>query len=127
VPLLVPAMQTHLLESRSCDQLSRSMGLHKLELCMMVIREVESIYPAAKLIRGIFLEAVERLNATQKSSPTSIDTRNADEIALELASQDDGKFSSLSDTSLEDTWMNEATFLDPWNSAAGMPQMTDAQ
>lgn len=102
------------------------MGLHKLELCMMVIREVESIYPAAKLIREIFLEAVERLNTIQKSSPSSMNTQNADEVAMDLANQGDGKFSSLADTTLEDSWMNEATFLDPWNSAAGMP-LTDAQ
>src|SRR6266536_4678469 len=98
-------MQTHLLESRSQNQLSRDMGLHKLELCMMILREVESSYPSAKFIRWIFLEAVDRLNAIQNEKETSPDSLHPDKAFPEHEEPLNPSYSSLSDIPLDDLWL----------------------
>jgi hypothetical protein len=127
VPLIVPAMQTHLLESRSSDQLMRGMGLHKLEFCMMILREVESTYPAATLIRGVFLEAVDRLKAIEDSKLKQEETRSSQLAIPNTTGGSNGRLSSLSDVSLEDSWLNDAIFLDAWGFAGTAPQMGDEQ
>lgn len=113
-PMLVPAMQAHLLESRSGDHLSRSVGLHKLELCLMVLREVEETYPAATMIRNLFVEAVSRLESAKKPIPEFAQsdrpmtaTPNTEANHLPPLMYEDG---------FDASWLNEAAYMDPWGS-----------
>ncbi|KAI0513087.1 fungal-specific transcription factor domain-containing protein [Xylaria bambusicola] len=63
VPLLVPAMNSHLLESKSSDPLIRQSSLNKLDLFMIVLRKIQDVYSSATFIRGLFLQAIEKLNS----------------------------------------------------------------
>ncbi|KAI1167622.1 fungal-specific transcription factor domain-containing protein [Nemania serpens] len=63
VPVLVPAMHSHLLESKSTDPLIRQSSLNKLDLFMIVLRKIQDVYSSATFIRGLFLQAIEKLNS----------------------------------------------------------------
>ncbi|PLB52883.1 hypothetical protein P170DRAFT_434605 [Aspergillus steynii IBT 23096] len=60
-PLLVPAMQTHLLFCRSADSLSRRLRLNKIEMLMLILEELQKTYTVASLYRGIFLKAIQQI------------------------------------------------------------------
>ncbi|KAJ5120553.1 Transcription factor [Penicillium bovifimosum] len=60
-PLLVPAMHVHLLNCKSTDPLSRHLGLIKLELCMIVLEQMQHTHPSSSVFRGIFLEAMRHI------------------------------------------------------------------
>ncbi|KAI1820375.1 hypothetical protein F4861DRAFT_545743 [Xylaria intraflava] len=62
VPVLVPAMNSHLLESKSPDPLIRQSSLNKLDLFMIVLRKIQNVYPSATFVHGLFLQAIEKLN-----------------------------------------------------------------
>ncbi|KAL4765938.1 Zn(II)2Cys6 transcription factor [Aspergillus foveolatus] len=58
-PLLIPAMQMHLLNCRSGTSLSRRLRLNKLNACMMVMEEFQQVYTVASIYRGIFAKAIQ--------------------------------------------------------------------
>ncbi|KAL4910973.1 hypothetical protein BDW74DRAFT_172427 [Aspergillus multicolor] len=58
-PLLIPAMQMHLLNCRSGTSLSRRLRLNKLNACMMVMEEFQKVYTVASIYRGIFAKAIQ--------------------------------------------------------------------
>ncbi|KAL4774361.1 fungal-specific transcription factor domain-containing protein [Aspergillus nidulans var. acristatus] len=58
-PLLIPAMQMHLLNCRSGTSLSRRLRLNKLNACMMVLEEFQQVYTVASIYRGIFAKAIQ--------------------------------------------------------------------
>ncbi|UKZ45915.1 hypothetical protein TrVGV298_000109 [Trichoderma virens] len=66
--LLVSAMHVHLLNCKSTDALSRRLSLNKLELCMMVMEELEEVYTSASVYRGVFLEAIRQLYPNYSAS-----------------------------------------------------------
>lgn len=57
IALVVPAMHSHLLESKSTKPLTKHLGLHKIDLCLKFLSEVEENYPAAAIIRRLFAAA----------------------------------------------------------------------
>ena len=63
-------MHTHLLNYKSTDPLSRRLGLNKLEVCMMVMRELEETYTSASIFCGVFLEAMRQLYPEYSASTT---------------------------------------------------------
>ncbi|KAL5044010.1 hypothetical protein BDW71DRAFT_209616 [Aspergillus fruticulosus] len=58
-PLLIPAMQMHLLSCRSGTPLSRRLRLNKLNACMMVMEALQQVYTVASIYRGIFAKAIQ--------------------------------------------------------------------
>lgn len=56
-------MHSHLLESKSTDPLIRQSSLNKLDLFMIVLRKIQDVYSSATFIRGLFLQAIEKLNS----------------------------------------------------------------
>ncbi|KAL4786961.1 fungal-specific transcription factor domain-containing protein [Aspergillus varians] len=60
-PLLIPAMQIHLLNCRSGNPLSRRLRLNKLNTCMMVMEEFQKVYTVASIYRGIFAKAIQQI------------------------------------------------------------------
>ncbi|KAK6076369.1 cutinase transcription factor 1 beta [Seiridium cupressi] len=79
VPLLVPAMNSHLLESKSSDPLIRQSSLNKLELFMMVLRKIQDVYSSATFIHGLFLQAIEKLTSphyTGENTPQHFSPRH---------------------------------------------------
>ncbi|KAH8160564.1 hypothetical protein CIB48_g7671 [Xylaria polymorpha] len=63
VPVLVPVMNSHLLESKSSDPLIRQSSLNKLDLFMIVLRKIQNVYSSATFVHGLFLQAIEKLNS----------------------------------------------------------------
>ncbi|CEL10459.1 hypothetical protein ASPCAL13578 [Aspergillus calidoustus] len=58
-PLLIPAMQVHLLRCRSGNALSKHLRLNKLNACMMVMEEFQKVYIVASIYRAIFAKAIQ--------------------------------------------------------------------
>ncbi|KAH6985272.1 C6 transcription factor [Ilyonectria destructans] len=68
IPMLVPAMNSHLLESKSSDPLIRKSSLNKLNLFMMVLEKIGDVYSSAIFIHGLFLQAIEKLTSSHYTS-----------------------------------------------------------
>jgi hypothetical protein len=107
-------MQTHLLESMSSDPLIKKVGLNKLDLCMMIMSQLEETYPAATLIRGLFLEAIDKVHSQNHQSmklsqndtfmlatPNTSDTASSD---METMFAVDNNNALLANTALFDFW-----------------------
>lgn len=54
-------MQMHLLLCRSADLLSRNLRLHKIDMLMLIMEELQKTYTVASLYRGIFVKAIQQL------------------------------------------------------------------
>ncbi|KNG81942.1 C6 transcription factor [Aspergillus nomiae NRRL 13137] len=71
--LLVPVMQTHLLNCKYGNPLSRRFSFNKLDMCMGVLEELQKTYTVASLFRGIFTKALQQIFPTYAaSSPLSL-------------------------------------------------------
>ncbi|TGJ82414.1 hypothetical protein E0Z10_g6353 [Xylaria hypoxylon] len=77
VPILVPAMNSHLFESKSSDPLIRQSSLNKLDLFMIVLRKIQDVYSSATFIRGLFLQAIEKLNSPRHTPQHFFMQRNS--------------------------------------------------
>lgn len=73
-------MQTHLLQCKSGEALSKRIRLNKLEMCMLVMEELQKTYTVASLYRGIFVKAIEQIFPGY-SAPTTNPKPTADDIA----------------------------------------------
>jgi hypothetical protein len=60
ISLFVPAMITHLTAVKSKVALTSQLGAHKLELCLMFLKTLENNYPAAGIIRRLFMAVNEK-------------------------------------------------------------------
>ncbi|KAJ5706572.1 hypothetical protein N7488_006373 [Penicillium malachiteum] len=60
-PLVVPAMEIHLLNYRAGSSLSRRLALNKLQACMMVLEDFQIMYTVASIYRGIFAQAIHHV------------------------------------------------------------------
>ncbi|KAJ5241152.1 C6 transcription factor [Penicillium citrinum] len=58
-PLLVPAMQVHLFHCKVGDSLSKRVRLNKLEMCMLVMEELQKTYTVASIYRAVFTKALQ--------------------------------------------------------------------
>jgi hypothetical protein len=54
-------MQTHLLQCKSCDPLTKRIRLNKLEMYMLVMEELQKTYTVASIYRGIFTMAIQQI------------------------------------------------------------------
>ncbi|KAF2801411.1 uncharacterized protein BDZ99DRAFT_220393 [Mytilinidion resinicola] len=70
IPLIVPAMHTHLLDLRSPENLVRQIASNKLAFCMTVMDELKVLYPTANFIHDIFARA--KLKIESQQSPSEI-------------------------------------------------------
>lgn len=68
IPLIVPAMYTHLMAARSKVVLTSQLGKHKLDFCLMFLKTFEENYPAAGIVRRLFLAAVALNGRKEKGS-----------------------------------------------------------
>ncbi|EED13377.1 C6 transcription factor, putative [Talaromyces stipitatus ATCC 10500] len=60
-PLLVPAMQMHLLRCKNAGPLPRRLRLNKLYTCMIVLGELQRTYTVASIYRAIFAKAIHQI------------------------------------------------------------------
>ncbi|KAJ5538479.1 fungal-specific transcription factor domain-containing protein [Penicillium frequentans] len=59
--LLIPAMQTHLQQCKFGNDLSKRVGLNKLEVCMLVMEELQEVYAVASMYRRLFTKAIDQI------------------------------------------------------------------
>lgn len=88
-PLLVPAMQAHLVQCKFGDTLSKRIRLNKLEMCMLVLEELQKTYTVASIYRGIFTKAIQQIFPGY-SAPTLSISHSAITVS---ASAEDNNFS----------------------------------
>lgn len=101
VPLLVPAMNSHLLESKSTDPLMRQSSLNKLDLIMIVLKKVQDIYSSATFIRGLFLQAIEKINSPQYTGTnTPVEMPPPQQQQRQISFSDPNAFRSLTPANL---------------------------
>ncbi|KAL2842531.1 hypothetical protein BJY01DRAFT_249017 [Aspergillus pseudoustus] len=132
-PLLVPAMQTNLLNFKSGDSLSKRLRLNKLTMCMLVMEELQKTYTVASIYRGIFAKAIQQLfpeytegtllghssPAVDNANTTTMHAASAAGEATEVEPGIDGLgYNEAAADEFVDLLMDEASifnFWDTWN------------
>ncbi|CAG8222678.1 unnamed protein product [Penicillium salamii] len=119
-PLLVPAMHVHLLNCKSPDPLSRRLGLNKLELCMMVLEQLQHTHPSSSLFRGIFLEAIHHIFPSYVAQST-IPELATSEDSLQPNVMTDGLMAGFNiGEDAIDALMDEVSIFNFWESLNNM-------
>lgn len=86
---LVPTLQVHLIDSTSSKSLVQRMGCHNLELCMIVIEELRTIYFGAEILFRMFTKAQRQIRnqrlapATTPGAASGMTTNAADDAYQE--------------------------------------------
>jgi hypothetical protein len=126
-------MQTHLLQCKFGDSLAKRIRLNKLEVCMLVMEELQKTYTVASVYRGIFTKAIQQIFPDYPGhvmhtscSPTSITiprnegpTRNSLNNPESLNAGDqlgDSEFGDLGGDDLMAALMDNASVFDFWQA-----------
>ncbi|KAE8378348.1 C6 transcription factor [Aspergillus bertholletiae] len=115
-PLLVPAMQVHLLNCKSSDDFIRRLGLNKLELCMMVLEQMQHTYPSASIFRGIFLGAIRQIFPDYMVQPPKPETAAPEYPTMQDAPPDDPAASIVISDDIIEALMDEASIYNFWET-----------
>ncbi|KAJ5178047.1 Transcription factor [Penicillium coprophilum] len=100
-PLIVPAMHVHLLNCKSSDPVSRRLGLNKIEVCMIVLEQMQHTHPCSSVFRVL-------PDFASKSSPPQDD------------SADDPLAGITIDENAIDALMDEVSIFNFWESLNNM-------
>lgn len=127
-------MQTHLAQCKSGDPLTKRIKLNRLEVCMLVMEELQKTYTVASLYRGIFTRAIQQIfpdypdrgAMSSHHSPTSITVPRYDEPVRSLFEgpenpNDSGQlgesdFGALNEDGLINALMDDASVFDFWQA-----------
>ncbi|KAJ5742768.1 uncharacterized protein N7511_011169 [Penicillium nucicola] len=119
-PLLVPAMHVHLLNCKSRDPLSRRLGLNKLELCMMVLEQMQHTHPSSSLFRGIFLAAIHHIFPSYVAQSTIPELATSESSLPQNVSVDDPMAGITIGEDAIDALMDEVSIFNFWESFYSM-------
>jgi hypothetical protein len=126
-------MQTHLLQCKFGDPLAKRIRLNKLEVCMLIMEELQKTYTVASVYRGIFTKAIQQIfpdypdRAMHASySPTSINFPGDEDPTRNLVDQPDSSsaggqlgesdFGVLDGDDLMAALMDNASVFDFWQA-----------
>jgi hypothetical protein len=126
-------MQTHLLQCKFGDSLAKRIRLNKLEVCMLVMEELQKTYTVASVYRGIFTRAIQQIfpdypgSAMHASwSPTSITMPRDEDSTRNLPNNTDSlsagyqlgesDFGDLGGDDLMAALMDNASVFDFWQA-----------
>lgn len=113
-------MHVHLLNCKSPDPLSRRLGLNKLELCMMVLEQLQHTHPSSSLFRGIFLEAIHHIFPSYVAQST-IPELATSEDSLQPNVMTDGLMAGFNiGEDAIDALMDEVSIFNFWESLNNM-------
>ncbi|KAB8218256.1 C6 transcription factor [Aspergillus novoparasiticus] len=115
-PLLVPAMQVHLLNCKSSDGFIRRLGLNKLELCMMILEQMQHTYPSASIFRGVFLAAIRQIFPDYMVQPSKPETVAPEYPIPQDAPLDDPAASMVISDDVIGALMNEVSTYNFWET-----------
>jgi hypothetical protein len=117
-------MQTHLVDCKSVDPLSRRLGLNKLDVCMLVMEEFQKTYTVASIYRGIFVKAIQQLfpdyapsaGTSNHATDTSADPITTDSTTGNTSVLNEPVIDSAIADSLVDALMDEDSIFNLWES-----------
>ncbi|PYH81781.1 putative Zn(II)2Cys6 transcription factor [Aspergillus uvarum CBS 121591] len=122
-PLLIPAMQIHLLNCRTGNPLSRRLRLNKLNVCMMVMEEFQKVYTVASIYRGIFAKAIREICPDRLDEHPDISVSlpaaaplaaRPDDIVNSMTAGNPGVSTDMDD--MVDALLNESSALNFWET-----------
>ncbi|RAK71132.1 Zn(II)2Cys6 transcription factor [Aspergillus fijiensis CBS 313.89] len=122
-PLLIPAMQMHLLNCRTGNSLSRRLRLNKLNVCMMVMEEFQKVYTVASIYRGIFAKAIQQVcpDRLDEQPDTSVSisaaaplSAQSDEVTNATAAGNPGLGNDMDN--MVDALLDESSALNFWET-----------
>ncbi|KAJ6008619.1 hypothetical protein N7522_003635 [Penicillium canescens] len=119
-PLLVPAMHVHLLNCKSPGPLSRRLGLNKLELCMMVLEQMQHTHPSSSLFRGIFLAAIHHIFPSYVAQSTIPELASSESSPPQDISVNDPMAGITIGEDAIDALMDEVSIFNFWESLNSM-------
>ncbi|GAD98048.1 C6 transcription factor, putative [Paecilomyces variotii No. 5] len=121
-PLLMPAMHIHLMNCKSTDPLSRRLGLNKLNMCMMVLQELQETYSVASIYRGVFSKAIKQLCPEYASGMPEDDIRppTAESASVDARNDETQINDAMISDDLLDALMDEASIFSLWESWSRM-------
>lgn len=114
----MPAMHTHLMNCKSADPLSRRLGLNKLNMCMMVLQELQETYTVASIYRGVFSKAIKQLCPEYASSVSEDIARpvTAESASVEAKQDGEDMLDTMISDDLIDALMDEASIFSLWEN-----------
>ncbi|KAI3316847.1 hypothetical protein HD806DRAFT_527558 [Xylariaceae sp. AK1471] len=124
VPLLVPAMNSHLLESKSSDPLIRQSSLNKLDLYMMVLKKIQDVYTSATFIHGLFLQAIEKLNSPNHTGLNTPQHFSPQHKSIADSTGQATLYGRVDQTPMDNFWQIEDRIFDFWDP---LPTFSDAR
>lgn len=113
-------MHVHLLNCKSPDPLSRRLGLNKLELCMMVLEQMQHTHPSSSLFRGIFLAAIHHIFPSYVAQSTIPELASSESSLPQNVSADDPMAGITIGEDAIDALMDEVSIFNFWESFNSM-------
>lgn len=105
----------------------RRVGFNNLELCMMVMEELQDTYAAAALYRGVFLGAIKKICPHLLVGSTMRNSNLSDPSTSHVETPEaSAVIPPLSDDALN-TLLDDASFLDFWDSFNANSNSNDMQ
>ncbi|KAL9470861.1 hypothetical protein ACSS6W_008802 [Trichoderma asperelloides] len=98
------------------DALSRRLSLNKLELCMMVMEELEEMYTSASLYRGVFSEAICQLYPNYSASSTMSEQNSTDYCQPRASFSNDAMMVPLINDDILNALFDESSCFTFWES-----------
>ncbi|KAG8411859.1 hypothetical protein J3458_015155 [Metarhizium acridum] len=115
-PLLVSVMHIHFLNCKSTDALTRRLSLNKLELCMMVMEELEETYASASIYGGVFLEAIRQLYPNYSTNTLACEPIMRDPFFSRANAADESTIMPTANDEILDAFLDEASAMNFWGS-----------
>lgn len=116
-------MQTHLLNCKDADSLSRRLRLNHLDMYMMIMEELQKTYTVASVYRGIFMKAIQQLfpdygtnTRTARSGAGFFADQTNDMSADGPSTLDRAEANPASTDMLLDVLMDEASVFNFWDT-----------
>lgn len=90
IPLVVPAMFSHLMAAKSKEEMKSQLGRHKLDFGLMFLKTLENNYPAAEIVSRLFTAALTIGKKRKESEKALIvpdsEQQSVNEISPDMAS-----------------------------------------
>lgn len=123
-------MQAHLLHCKTGDPLSQRVRLNKLEMCMLVMEELQKTYTVASIYRAIFTKALQLIfpgysvpvapfsSVANATAPASVTGTASSPLEADVPGStlfNDGTF-GVGEEDLMDALMDEASIFSFWET-----------
>lgn len=112
-------MHIHLLNCKSPDPVSRRLGLNKIEVCMIVLEQMQHTHPCSSVFRGIFLEAIRYIFPNYVAQTVLPETASESSPLQEVSTDDPMAGITIGEDAI-DALMDEVSIFNFWESLNNM-------